>query len=450
MRLWRGLGLGGRLTVALGAVAVVSVALATVLATSGLESRLDQYARDRLEAAAGHSADVAAGYYARRPGWTEGAVVQLDHLAEMNGYRLVVSGQSGRPLEPARALGSPQASAPVVVGGEEVGTVTVAPAAGEILAGEDRELHERLDRLHLLAGGLALAIGLVVAALLAPALARPLRRLTAAARRIERGELDTRVAAEGAPETRELARAFNRLAETLEHEERIRRDVSADVAHELRTPLAGIVSRIEAAQDGLLDRRENLDAMHTEALRLTRLVEDLGKLADAQQPALTLRKEAIELSAIVAERAGVYRDQLAAKGISLEQRLEPAAVVGDAGRIGQIVDNLLSNALRYTDAGGTVSVAVARRDADAVIEVADTGVGIAGDQLPYIFERFWRGEPSRARRTGGAGIGLAIVRELVRAHDGRIDVESKPGEGSCFRVTLPLARTGSASAIESV
>ncbi len=116
-----------------------------------------------------------------------------------------------------------------------------------------------------------------------------------------------------------------------------------------------------------------------------------------------------------------------------------ASAYGDRGRIVQIVDNLLSNALRYTDAGGTVTIELGQRDGEAVLEVADTGVGIKGEDLPYVFERFWRGEPSRARRTGGAGIGLAIVRELVRAHDGRIDVESKPGEGSRFRVTLPTA-----------
>jgi two-component system sensor histidine kinase BaeS len=438
MRLWQRIGLRGRLGLALAAVAVVSVALATVLADRGLHSRLDQFAQDRLQGAATHTAELAARFYRPDGRWTEGTADQLGHLAEMNGYLLAITDHAGRPVRSARLRRHPSATAAVVVDRRRVGRVTVAPIEGQVLTGEDRALRDRLGGLHLLAGGLALALGLVAAALLAPALARPLRRLTTAARRIQGGDLRTRVPPAGAPELRELGHAFNRLADTLQHEERIRRDAAADVAHELRTPLAGIVSRIEAAQDGVLaDDVANLEAMHTEALRLTRLVADLGRLAEAQRPGLTLRKEMLDLRELVHERARVYADYLQAKDIALEERLTEASAYGDRGRIAQIVDNLLSNALRYTDAGGTVTVGLAQHDGEAVLEVGDTGIGIKGADLPYVFERFWRGEPSRARRTGGAGIGLAIVRELVRAHDGRIDVESKPGKGSRFRVTLP-------------
>ena len=144
------------------------------------------------------------------------------------------------------------------------GTVIATPVRGTLLTSEDRTLHDRLNRLHLLAGALALLLGLVAAGVIAPLLARPLRRLTAAARKIQLGDLDARVVAGGTPEIRELSQAFNRLAETLEQEEQIRRHAAADIEHELRTPLAGIVSRIEAAQDGVLaDERANLGAMHT-------------------------------------------------------------------------------------------------------------------------------------------------------------------------------------------
>lgn len=440
MRAWSRIGLRGRLGLALATVAILSVALATVLAGRGLHSRLDQFAHDRLQAAATHSASLAASSYRSRGRWTASSATQLTHLAEMNGYRIAVNDAAGHPVGAVVQLSPPRAQSRVVVGGRRVGTVTVAPVAGQVLTGEDRALRDRLNSLHLIAGGLALALGLLAAALFAPALARPLRRLTAAARRIQSGDLQTRVPPGGAPEMRELAGAFNRLAETLEHEERVRRDASADVAHELRTPLAAIVSRIEAARDGVLtDEPANLTAMHTEALRLSQLVEDLGKLAEAQQPGLTLHKEALDLRAIVRERAGIYREYLDAKGIELREQLEPTEAYGDRGRIIQIVDNLLSNALRYTDTGGTVTVTLDQHEGEAVLVVADTGIGIQGEDLPYVFERFWRSEPSRARRTGGAGIGLAIVRELVRAHDGRIDVASKPGEGSRFSVTLPAS-----------
>ena len=444
MSIWRRIGLRGRVALALAAVAVVSVALATVLASGGLHSRLDQFAEDRLRGAATHTSQLAAELYRQQGRWTSQTATELGHVAETSGYRLALSDAAGRRVgrasETARPvrLPHPQAAAPVVVGGRRVGVITLAPVRGDVLTGEDRALQHRLNSLHLLAGGLAVLLGLLVAALLASALARPLRRLTAAARRIQSGDLQTRVRATGAPELRELASAFNRLAETLEHEERVRRDAAADVAHELRTPLAAIVSRIEAARDGVLDDElRNLGAMHTEALRLSRLIEDLGKLAEAQQPGLTLDKQRLDLCELVHERAEVYRDYLEAKGIALEERLAAASAYGDRGRIIQIVDNLLSNALRYTEPGGTVTIELGQEDGHARLDVLDTGIGIKGEDLPYVFERFWRGEPSRARRTGGAGIGLAIVRELVVAHDGRIDVESKLGQGSRFRVVLP-------------
>ena len=443
MRLWRRVGLRGRLALALASVAVVSVALATVLANTGLHSSLEQFTQDQLKAVAAHNAQIAGTLYRAEGRWTRATEAELAQLAEMNGYRLALADAGGAHVGPSVGLPLPRASAQITVDGRVVGTVTVAPAGGTEEADEDRALHDRLNRLHLLAGGLALALGLVVAVVMAPALARPLRRITEEARMMGRGELHTRVSPSGAPELRELGQALNRLAETLQHEERVRRDAAADIAHELRTPLSGIVSRIEAAQDGVLaDRPANLEAMHTEALRLTRLVGDLGKLAEAQRPGLTLAKQLLDLRELVHERVVVHRDDFQAAGIELVERLADGHTYGDRGRIVEIVDNLLSNALRYTDAGGTVTLELREEGGEVLLDVSDTGIGIREEDLAYIFERFWRAEPSRARRTGGAGIGLAIVRELVRAHGGRIDVESRPGKGSRFRVALPASPPG--------
>lgn len=210
MTLWSRIGLRGRLGLALAAVAIVSVALATVLADRGLHSRLDQFAQDRLQAAATHSAELAAGFYGRQGRWTTATATQLAHLAEMNGYRIAINDAAGRPVGAARPVTASHAQAGVVVGGRRVGAVVVAPLAGQVLTGEDRALRDRLTSLHLIAGGMALGLGLLAALLLAPALARPLRRLTAAARRIQTGDLRTRVQPAGAPELRELAGAFNR------------------------------------------------------------------------------------------------------------------------------------------------------------------------------------------------------------------------------------------------
>lgn len=438
---WRRVGLRGRLALALVGVALLSVALATVLADAGLSSRLEKSARQRLHTAAGHTAQLAAGLYEQDGRWTVSLVSELGHVVAVSGYQLAAYDGTGRLLGGSAPRSPPAtARASVLVAGRSVGAVALTPARGQLLSAEDRHLQHDLNTMHLIAALVALAAGVLAAVLLAAPLARPLRKLTEAARQIEAGDLQARVAPAGAPETAALARAFNRLADTLGHEEQIRRAAAADVAHELRTPLAGIVSRIEAAQDGVLaDGEQNLEAIHDEALRLAQLVDDLGKLAEAEQPGLTLEKRPVDLSALVSARVDGYRERLEAKGIVVTERIGPARLDGDPKRLTQIVENLLSNALRYTPNGGEVSVEVAERDGEAVLVVADSGVGIPGDDLSHIFDRFWRGEQSRARHSGGAGIGLAIVRELVRTHDGRIDVESKPGEGSRFTVKLPIA-----------
>lgn len=444
---WRQLGLRSRLALALAAVAVLSVGLATVLANAGLHSRLDQFAEARLQDSARHSADLGASLYRQSGHWTQANVAELGHLAAMNGYRLTLLDPAGRPLGGQRSAershatataSRATATAAVVSDGRKLGSVVITPQSGNVMSGEYQELSSRLNRLHLVAAALALGLGVLAALLLAPLLARPLRRLTAAAGQVERGDLEVRVPPTGPAETTALARAINNLTDTLQREEQIRRAAAADIAHELRTPLTGIVSRIEAAQDGVLpDEQHNLEAMHTEALRLVQLVADMGKLADAERPGLTIAKQDVDLAALVSERTNGYRERLAAKDIELIEQIAPTRAWGDADRITQILENLLSNALRYTNPGGTVTVALSQRGREATIVVSDTGVGIRGEDLAYIFERFWRAEQSRARRTGGAGIGLAIVRELVRAHNGRIDVHSQPGYGSRFTVTLP-------------
>lgn len=429
-------GLGARLALALAGVAVVSVALATLLANAGLDSRLRAAARERLDESGRHSAELAAEVYARDGGWTRAGLNELDHLARMNGYRLGLADRTGRRLLTGIAAGD-HTRATVRVGAATVGSVEVTPAGGTAVTDQDRHLHSQLDRLHLLAALLALCIAVAAAALLAPRLARPLRRVTEVARRMERGELDRRVAAGGGREIQQVGHALNRLAETLEREEQIRREAAADVAHELRTPLGGIVSRVEAAQDGVLESDRALEAIHTDALRLTRLIEDLGRLADAQRPGLLIDKQPVDLAEIARRQADHYADFFTSKDIAFERQLQPTPVRGDEGRLDQVVDNLLSNALRYTDPGGRVTLGVRPLDGHVELEVSDSGIGIRAEDLPHLFERFWRGDRSRSRETGGAGIGLAIVSELVRAHDGRIEVESKAGQGSTFRMRLP-------------
>ena len=311
---------------------------------------------------------------------------------------------------------------------------------GRLFTGEEIQLRQQLLRMHLVAGVVSAVIAVLVALYLAVTLSRPLRRIRAGADAMSAGDLDVRVPETGDDEIAAVADALNRLAETLQQEEGLRKESVADLAHELRTPVMGILARVEAAQDGVLkDEAANLSAMHDEALRLARLLDDLSALAEAERPGLLLDAVPVDLAAIAGAQTAAFAGAFADKGIALSSVLHPAVVDGEPKRLEQIVVNLLSNALRYTDAGGSVRVAVRRDGADALLEVADTGIGIAAEDLPRVFTRFWRGEKSRSRDTGGAGIGLSIVKELVQAHGGSVTVESVPGEGSVFRVELPLA-----------
>ncbi len=437
MRLLGRLGLRARLAVALVAIAVLAVGLATLVANRGLEPRLQEAAQSRLQRSAAHMAGITAAAYRDESGWTPSARRTLSHLAALDGLSLAVIRPDGRPVIEAPTRGSATARASVVADGQRVAEVVVGLRSGELLTPEEAHLQHSLDRLHLAAGVASVAAALLVAFFLAETLSRPLRRIRLAAQRIERGDLAARVEPSGDPEVRAVGHALNRLAETLEHEEEVRKESVADLAHELRTPVHGLFSRIEAAQDGVLaDETANLGAMHAEAVRLVRLLDDLARLAEAERPGLLLAKRAVDLADVARDEADAFAPLFAEAQVEFTPDLESVVVNGDRDRLSQVASNLLSNALRYTEGGGEVRLRVARAGDSAVLEVVDTGIGILPEDLKHVFKRFWRGEKSRSRTTGGAGIGLAIVHELVRAHDGRIEVESRPGVGSRFRVVL--------------
>ena len=430
-------GLRARLGLALVAVAVAAVGLAAFIGNMGLSSRLERAARARLAVQAGHVASVAAAVHEGSGGWTPDARTELGHLAALDGLRLSLLLPDGRVVQAGPLPAGRLARAPVLLHGRRLATVSVSYANGVLLSKEDQQLKGSLDRLHLVAAGVAAFAALVVGLVLAEALSRPLRRIRATAERLERGDLEARVEAGGEPEVRAVGRALNRLAETLGHEEELRKESVADLAHELRTPVNGLLSRIEAAEDGLLPLPENLAAMHNEATRMARLLEDLSRLTDAERPGLLLDKAPIDLAEVAKTVGQAFAARFTQAGITFSSGCTAAWALGDPERIEQVVANLLSNSLAYTEPGGKVSLTVGREGPEAFVEVADTGVGIDPEDLGHIYTRFWRGDRSGSRSTGGSGIGLAIVRELVRAHEGRIDVESTPGRGSRFKVVLP-------------
>jgi signal transduction histidine kinase len=270
---------------------------------------------------------------------------------------------------------------------------------------------------------------------------RPLVALTDVARSMEAGDRDVRVAGPAGPgELRELAAAFNQMADALAREDALRRALVADVAHELRTPITILQASTEALADGVVQpTARELSSLHDEAVRLARMVEDLETLSAAEAAGLRLERRVVDLADVARDAVEALRQQFEAAPVRLDTRLSPVAVAGDPARLAQVVTNLLTNALKFTPAGGEATVEVSADDGSARLEVTDSGIGIGAGDIDHVFERFWRG--SRVSRVAGSGIGLAVVAELVRAHDGSVSVASAPGEGARFVVILPRSRT---------
>lgn len=281
----------------------------------------------------------------------------------------------------------------------------------------------------LLTGGLALIMSIIFAR----KLAGPIRRLASAAEAISQGDMKTRVAVSGNDEIARLSLAFNRMAQALEIQESLRKKLTANAAHELRTPLAVMRGELEGMMDGLIPTtRGQLQSLHDETGKLTQIIAGIEELIQAEASVLSLEKEVIRLKpflrAIVERYAVIFRNE----GVEiLLQCEEEATVIADPDRLSQVLVNLLGNALKATPVGGSVTVRARAQGRETLVSVEDTGCGIAPDELPFIFERFYRG----AR--GGMGLGLSIVKELVEAHGGRIEVSSELGKGSIFTVILP-------------
>jgi two-component system sensor histidine kinase BaeS len=232
---------------------------------------------------------------------------------------------------------------------------------------------------------------------------------------------------------------MDQLAEALRHQDELRRATAADVKHELRGALVGVVSRLEAVRHGMVDDEQvALAQIERDAHRVRRLVDDVDRLTEAQRPGLLVRKRAIDLDVIVHTCIAGYVDRCRALSIELTSTVRRAAVVGDPERLAQVVDNLLSNALRYTDPGGRIAVALEARGDEVAFTVTDSGIGIAPEHLGLVFDRFWRSPEARERTGDGSGVGLALVSELVDVHDGRVVVDSEPGRGTTVCVLLPM------------
>ena len=440
----RGQGpVGLRLALAFVAVAVLAVALVAGLVVVFADKDIGvlvQQRRDDLTRSL--ITDAVSTYNTGQPGWSDADLKPALEVAASSGTEVAILDDHDRTVA-STITGSRRGPAVtrhlITLNGRRIGTLLVKFTGRGLLASADN-LRTSLLRAVAGAAGLAAVLALFVALLVSRRITRPVTSLIEAARAMGRGDRRARVGtvARAPAELQELAVSFDQMADTLGAQEQLRRNLVADVAHELRTPISVLQANTEALLDGIVAHTpEQTASLHEEVLRLGRMVDDLQTLAAVEAAALRLSLQPCDLALIARTAAEDWEAGFAAATVSLEHRLEPAPVEADPGRLYQVITNLLSNALKFTPPGGRVQMTLARVDEKARLEVIDTGPGIRPEDQPHVFERFWRS--AQAGRTPGSGIGLAVSAELARAQHGTIEVSSEPGHGSRFTLILPLA-----------
>jgi two-component system OmpR family sensor kinase/two-component system sensor histidine kinase BaeS len=407
----------------------------------------DYYARNRSWEGAG---DILAAFSSpgaekgNRPegaGQGMGAMMSQDLiLADRDGN--VVADSSGSRGDSLLSASELELALPLKSGWTTVGYLLPSGGTG-FTAGEERFLVTRLTNAAFLGGLAAGGIALLLAYYLATRLIHPVQALTSAAHQLSQGDLSQRVAVTGEDELAALGQAFNHMANSLQQVQENRRAMTADIAHELRTPLAVQRANLEALQDGIYTlSAENLAPILEQNYLLTRLVDDLRTLALADAGQLPLELTPTNLPALVERIIGRFRPQAEARQINVNLQIPEScpAILLDPTRIEQVLGNLLSNALRYIPQNGIIEVSLVCATGQAELTIHDSGPGIPVEALERVFERFYRADRSRSREEGGSGLGLAIARQLVEAHGGMLSAANHPQGGAVFTLRVPLHR----------
>jgi len=322
---------------------------------------------------------------------------------------------------------------------EKVGLVEIGSYGPYYLSDNDLAFINTLNKILIGVGVFSVILSLVLGSIMARRLSQPIARVISSAQSIARGYFSDRIAEESTTEEIcQLTSTINDLAQTLEKQEALRKKMGADVAHELRTPLATLQSHMEAMIDGIWEPdADRLKSCYEEIIRINKMVGDLEKLAKYEGESLVLNKTTFDISELIRRIICNFEPEFKNSGIEIAFEGKAEEIFADRDKMSQVIINLVSNALKYTQAGGMVKISAKSEEGVVEIRVKDTGQGIPEEDLPFVFERLYRADKSRNRLTGGAGIGLTIAKTIVEAHNGHIEVYSKINEGTEFLITLP-------------
>ena len=445
-------------------IALVSVLFLSILANVFLDKQFKAYVINKQEQKNKETVNLISQQYKGAGKWNGNTIESIGMNALEQGLIIKVSDAAGKMVwdatfhnnglctqmlshmaqnmtsrYPNWEGGYVETSYPVKYNFEEVGSVEIGYFGPYYFNDNDLEFINTLNKIFIGVGIFSLFLALIFAAIMAKRISYPISRVIKASQLISKGYYTERISDKSSTkEIGQLTSTINELADTLEKQDILRKRMSADVAHELRTPLATLQSHMEAMIDGIWKMdTQRLKSCHEEIMRIGRLVGDLEKLAKYESENLVLNKTEFDISELIQSLLKNFETDFINKGVKISFQGDTEKITADRDKISQVLVNLVSNALKYTPQGGSVEVISISSGNETKIRVRDTGMGIPNEDLPYIFERFYRADKSRNRMTGGSGIGLAIVKAIVDAHDGNITVQSELNKGSEFIVTLP-------------
>lgn len=456
--------LRNRLSLSYMVIAMICVTLISIIANLSLENRFRAYVRNNQEKRNLGVVSLISQQYHQGEGWKHEVVQDIGVNSLENGMIINVTDKNGVLIWDATQYNNGMceqmlmhmslnmasrypnwkgefttASYPVMVDGEMVGNVKIGYYGPFYFNDADLAFINALNMVFVSVGLVSLILALAFGYMMARRISTPISRVINTAEMISKGCYDDRSnEASNIREIAQLTGTINNLAETLGNQEKLRKRLTADVAHELRTPLATLQSHIEAMLDGIWEPdSKRLKSVHDEIVRLGRMVGDLEKLTRLESEKITLDKSEFDISELVRSILTNFEQEYTSKNINVMLEDNPVNVLADRDKISQVIINLMSNALKFTAEGGQIRIGISENECDAIITISDTGIGIEAEHIPHIFERFYRVDASRSRLTGGSGIGLTIAKAIVDAHKGRITVRSSVGEGTSFEIAIP-------------